>query len=42
MTTGETCRQLAAVLLKNGVQQVAVLTVARAASRLHGAGVTKV
>lgn len=32
MTTGETCRQLAATLLAGGVQAVSVLVVARAAS----------
>ena len=35
MTTGETCWQLSELLLANGAEQVAVLVVARAASRSH-------
>ncbi len=37
MTTGETCRHLAGVLLQSGARRVAVLTVARAATS-YGAG----
>lgn len=39
MTTGETCRQLAAVLLAGGATEVNVLVVARAASGAYAAGV---
>lgn len=42
MTTGETCRQVASVLLANGARNVSVLTVARAASRDYGVGPAKV
>lgn len=43
MTTGETCWQLSRLLRKSGVKQVAVLTVARAASWHHpGSGVSNV
>ena len=35
ITTGETCRQLAYVLLKNGVEKVSVLALARAARDLE-------
>ncbi len=38
MTTGETCRQLAAALLRHGADQVSVLVVARAAARQLDAG----
>ncbi|MBT8084676.1 MAG: ComF family protein [Woeseia sp.] len=42
MTTGETCRQLAQLLLAHGASDVSVLTVARASARDYAAGTAKV
>ncbi|MEX0709300.1 MAG: ComF family protein [Woeseia sp.] len=39
MTTGETCRHLASVLLQSGARRIAVLTVARAATPYAAGGV---